>query len=231
VAAPGISLAYGFFLAFMGFLLTYLLTALGLFFLVPFFAAGFLILAPLLAVGLYAIAKLHAEKGARNSGAVARILARNGPSIGGMGIILLLFFLNWIMLSNLLFGGVFHELMPSWEQVRPLPLMFGESGAFLAVYGSIALVLGVVLFRMTAVAVPMLVDAEVDVFNAIFASWKAVGENSVPMAIWAVLIVALTLVGFLTFYLGLIVVLPWLAYASWHAYRDTLVLQPAQSAA
>jgi uncharacterized membrane protein len=162
---------------------------------------------------------------------VARILARNGPSIGGMGIILLLFFLNWIMLSNLLFGGVFHELMPSWEQVRPLPLMFGESGAFLAVYGSIALVLGVVLFRMTAVAVPMLVDAEVDVFNAIFASWKAVGENSVPMAIWAVLIVALTLVGFLTFYLGLIVVLPWLAYASWHAYRDTLVLQPAQSAA
>jgi uncharacterized membrane protein len=109
--------------------------------------------------------------------------------------------------------------------------MFGESGAFLAVYGSIALVLGVVLFRMTAVAVPMLVDAEVDVFNAIFASWKAVGENPVPMAIWAVLIVALTLVGFLTFYLGLIVVLPWLAYASWHAYRDTLVLQPAQSAA
>jgi uncharacterized membrane protein len=64
----------------------------------------------------------------------------------------------------------------------------------------------------------------VDVFNAIFASWKAVGENAAAMAVWAVLIVALTAIGFATAYLGLIVILPWLAYASWHAYRDTLVL-------
>ena len=26
-----------------------------------------------------------------------------------------------------------------------------------------------------------------------------------------------------------IVVVPWLGYATWHAYRDTLVPQPAQS--
>jgi uncharacterized membrane protein len=225
MAAPGTSLTHGLFLALVGFLLTYLLMALGLFFLVPIFAAGFLILAPLLAVSLYAVAKLRAEQRPRDSAAVARILARNGASIGAMGIILVLFFLNWIMLSNLLFGGVFHELLPSWEEVRPLPLMFGESAAFLAVYGGIALVLGAVVFRMTAVAIPMLVDAEVDVFNAIFASWKAVGENPTPMAVWAVLIVLLTLIGVLTFYLGLIIILPWLAYASWHAYRDTLVLQ------
>lgn len=228
-ATPGTSLTYGLLFALIGFLLTYLLIRLDLFFLVPFFTAGFLILAPFFAVRLYAVAKLRAEQQPHGTRSVARLLARNGSSIGVMGIILLLFFLNWIMLSNLLFGGVFHELLPSWGAVRPLPVMFGESAAFLGVYGGIALILAIIVFRMTAVAIPMLVDAEVDVFNAIFASWKAVGENPAPMALWALLIAVLTLVGFATFYLGLIVVLPWLAYASWHAYRDTLVAESSTS--
>jgi len=229
-ATPGTSLTYGLFFALIGFLLTYLLQRLDLFFMVPFFTAGFLILAPLFAVRLYAVAKLRAEQQPHDTASVARILARNGSSIGVMGIIVLLFFLNWIMLSNLLFGGVFHELLPTWDAVRPLPVMFGESTAFLAVYGGIALILAAILFRMTAVAIPMLVDAEVDAFNAIFASWKAVGENLVPMTLWAVLIGLLIIIGFLTFYLGLILILPWLAYASWHAYRDTLVVERAASA-
>jgi uncharacterized membrane protein len=228
-ATPGTSLTYGVFFALVGFILTFLLNRLGLFFLVPIFTAGFLILAPLFAVRLYAVAKLRAERKPHDTAAVARILARNASSIGVMGIILLLAFLNWIMLSNLLFGGVFHELLPSWEAVRPLPVMYAESAAFLSVYGGIALILAIIVFRMTAVAIPMLVDAEVDVFNAIFASWKAVGENLVPMALWAVIIGVLTIAGFLTLYLGLVVVLPWLAYASWHAYRDTLVIEKATS--
>jgi uncharacterized membrane protein len=71
----------------------------------------------------------------------------------------------------------------------------------------------------------MLIDQDVDAFNAIFASWKAVGENARAMTLWAVLILILVAIGFATAYLGLIVILPWLAYASWHAYRDTLILE------
>jgi uncharacterized membrane protein len=40
------------------------------------------------------------------------------------------------------------------------------------------------------------------------------------MLLWAALIATLTAVGFATLMLGLIVIFPWLAYASWHAYRD-----------
>jgi uncharacterized membrane protein len=228
IAEPVTSLTYGLFFALVGFLLTYLLSALGLFYLVPVFTAGFFILAPVLLVGLYSAAKLRSEHHHHDTATVRDILARNMSSISQMGIILLLFFLNWIMLSNLLFGGVFQELMPSWNSVKPLPIMFGESPAFLAVYGGIALVLAAIVFRMTAVAIPMLVDVEVDVFNAIFASWTAVGENPAAMLTWAALIFFLTCVGVLTFYLGLIVILPWLAYATWHAYRDTLVLREDQ---
>lgn len=228
VAAPAISLAYGLLLALVGFLLTFLLIALDRFFLVPIFAAGFFILAPLLAVGLYSVAKLHGEGRSRDRAGIMANLRTNAPSIGGMGVVLLLIFINWIMLSNLLFGGVFHEIMPAWDQVKPLPVMFAESAPFLAVYGGIAVVLAILVFRMTAVALPMLVDDEIDAFNAVFASWKAVGENAATMTTWAATIFVLTLIGFLTFYLGLILILPWLGYASWHAYRDTLVLQEGQ---
>jgi uncharacterized membrane protein len=40
------------------------------------------------------------------------------------------------------------------------------------------------------------------------------------MLLWAVLIAGLTVVGFATFMVGLIVIFPWLGHATWHAYRD-----------
>jgi uncharacterized membrane protein len=40
------------------------------------------------------------------------------------------------------------------------------------------------------------------------------------MALWGALLMAITLIGMSTLLLGLIVAVPWLSYASWHAYRD-----------
>jgi uncharacterized membrane protein len=223
--APVASLVYGLFVAAFAILLAYLTSVANGFYLVPFLFGGFLMIAPLLSVGLMAIAKLHEEQAALDTASVLRILATNRPSIAIMGIFLLFAFLNWIMLSNLLFGGVFHEILPTYDQVRPLPVMFGESLAFLAVFGGIALVLAIILFRITALSLPMLVDRKVDPFNAAFASWRAVGENWRAMAVWAVIIAVLFGISVLTYFAGLILIVPWLGYASWHAYRDTLVPQ------
>jgi uncharacterized membrane protein len=48
-------------------------------------------------------------------------------------------------------------------------------------------------------------------------------NNAMVSAFWALLIVLLIAFGFMTFYLGLIVVLPVIGYATWHGYRDTLL--------
>ncbi len=69
----------------------------------------------------------------------------------------------------------------------------------------------------------MLVDQKVDAFNASFASWRAVGENWRAMSLWALIITVLCAIGVATYFAGLVVIVPWLGYASWHAYRDTLV--------
>ena len=141
-----------------------------------------------------------------------------------MGLILVLIFMNWVMLSNLMFGGVFSSVIPTWGAVRPLSDLWTESFSFGAVYIGIGAILAACVFRMSATAIPMLVDQDVDVFNAIFASWKAVGENAAAMTVWALLIVALCAIGFLTLFVGFIVVIPVLGYASWHAYEE--MLQP-----
>jgi uncharacterized membrane protein len=228
VARPAIGLAYGVLVAAVGFVLTVGLINQGYFYLVPVFTAGFMLIAPVLAVGLYADAKLRQTPGAEQAEKIGGLLARNLGSIGEMGIVLMLIFLNWIMLSNLLFGGVFHLLLPDWGEVVPLSALWTESLPFLAVYLGIGAVLAILVFRMCATSIPMMVDQDIDVFNAIFASWKAVGENKAAMTVWAALIVLLCVIGFLTLFLGFILVIPLLGYGSWHAYRE--LLQPGDEA-
>ena len=84
------------------------------------------------------------------------------------------------------------------------------------------------VFASTVVALPMLVDTSVPVSMAVLASWRAVAEQPAPMALWAVLIAVLVGLGMLTALLGLIVVIPVVAHASWHAYCD-LVGRPDSS--
>jgi uncharacterized membrane protein len=227
VAMPRVSLAYGAGVAAVAFLMVYLTFGASSFVLVPFLFGGFLSIAPILSVGLIAMAKRREEQ--RQGDTVLQILSVNATSLALLGLALVMVFLNWIMLSNLTFGGFFHEVTPTYGQVRPLPVMFGESWPFALVYGGIALLLALVLFRMVAIALPMLVDQRVDVFNAIFASWRAVGENWPSMIVWAALLFLLTSIGIGLWFIGLVVIVPWLGYATWHAYRDTLILEEGAS--
>jgi uncharacterized membrane protein len=68
----------------------------------------------------------------------------------------------------------------------------------------------------------MIADRDVDMVTACVSSIHAVACNKRVMLLWAALIVLLTAAGFATAFLGLAIVMPWLAYASWHAYGETL---------
>jgi uncharacterized membrane protein len=66
----------------------------------------------------------------------------------------------------------------------------------------------------------MLMDREVNVILAIATSVEAVRHNLWPMLVWAALIALFTAAGLATFYFGLIITLPLIGHATWHAYRD-----------
>ncbi|MDV7401968.1 hypothetical protein RZS08_61675, partial [Arthrospira platensis SPKY1] len=70
------------------------------------------------------------------------------------------------------------------------------------------------------VTIPLLMDTQTPLWEAVGLSWSVVGSYPVVMALWACLIVLLVGFGLATLTLGLLVVVPVLGHASWHAYAD-----------
>ena len=81
--------------------------------------------------------------------------------------------------------------------------------------------LALLAFAISAVSIPLLLDRpDANVIDAMATSFRTVQTNFLPMLFWAALIVVFTAAGIATLYLGLIVTLPLIGHATWHAYRD-----------
>ncbi len=68
----------------------------------------------------------------------------------------------------------------------------------------------------------MICDREADAVTAVVTSVNAVLRNKPAMAVWVMLIVVLTGIGFATALIGLAITIPLLGYATWHGYRETI---------
>jgi branched-chain amino acid transport system permease protein len=75
-------------------------------------------------------------------------------------------------------------------------------------------------FAVSVISIPMVVDRDVSVLEAVSVSLQAVRENPRAMVLWAGLIVVFTGLALVPFFLGLVVAMPLIGHASWHAYRD-----------
>jgi uncharacterized membrane protein len=81
-------------------------------------------------------------------------------------------------------------------------------------------VLAAPVFASSVITMPLLLDRRINMMDAVLTSWQAVLANPVPLAIWAGILMALTVIGILSALAGLLLVVPLLGHASWHAYRD-----------
>lgn len=104
------------------------------------------------------------------------------------------------------------------------PIDEGNANAlweFLAIGSAVGSVFAALTFAVAAFSLPMIADRDVDMITAAVSSVNAVLRNKRVMLLWAAIIVAMTAIGFATL-LGLGILMPWLAYAAWHGYRETL---------
>ncbi|WP_162457079.1 DUF2189 domain-containing protein [Pseudoxanthomonas kalamensis] len=209
--APGLSLLFGVVIALLSLAISWLGWKMGRFALLATLLSGFVFVAPLLCVGLYCVSR-GLERGRtpklRDSFVLAcRVVGQAGIFALGQGVIILLWARAGMMLSAF-FPLDGEGASALWE--------------YLAIGSAIGAVFAWLTFAISAFSLPMIADRDVDMVTAGVSSVNAVLRNKGVMALWGLLLLALTVLGFATALLGLVVIMPWLAYSAWHAYRETL---------
>ena len=181
---------------------------------------GFFLLAPLLAAGLYEISRRHELGLDTGFGESLQGWRRSGGALAEFGLELVIVAIFWERLSAILFALLYNGAVPNLESFYRDVLLSGDYWRLLVVYVAVGGVLAIVVFVLSAISIPMLLDRDVDIYTAMATSLVAVGRNIPAMAIWAALILLLTAVGFATLLVGMVVIFPVLGHATWHAYRD-----------
>lgn len=181
--------------------------------------SGFLLVAPVLATGLYRVSR-DLEHGRRPT--LTDALAVWKPTDGRMvifGLLLAMAGTGWVMTSASLIWG-FTEAPVRNPQEFLRNVVLNDRSHLFEVWLAMGGMLAAPVFASSVVALPLLLDRKIGVLAAVFTSWRVVMENPAPLAFWAALIMGLTALGMFTALAGLVFVVPWLAHASWHAYRD-----------
>lgn len=217
-ANPLPSLAYGLLFGLSGDLI--ILALLDSPHLVTVSISGFFLLAPLLAAGLYELSRARAAGEKLMFIDSLRCFRRNGESMLFFGLLLALVTLLWERFSAVAFA-----MLGAAEGGDALPylsdiLISGEHVAFVATWLALGALLALFVFTLSVVSVPMMLDRDADVVTAMMTSLRAFARNPLPLLLWAAIIVTLTLLGFATLLFGLVVLMPLIGHASWHAYRD-----------
>lgn len=189
--------------------------------------SGFLVVAPVLATSLYAMSRALAHQRPVH----ARLLHETWLSwqqsrlsepagywcLVRFGVLLALAGTGWVMTSAALI-----TLLSPAPINTPLDflrlIVLANDNLLFETWLLMGGVLAAPIFASSVVSMPLMLDRRISAMPAVLTSWQVVLANPAPMAVWAGLIMLLVLLGFATAMLGLVVLIPLLGHASWHAY-------------
>ena len=225
--SPWLSLAHGLVIAICGGLITWL--AHDRFWLLASAVSGFLVVAPVLATSLYAMSRAIERNETVNLRLLFKTwtqwqtLQNNEPvsywCLVRFGLLLGLAGTGWVLTSSALI-----TLLAPMSIQTPMDfirhVVLNPDSYLFELWLMLGGLMAAPVFASSVVAMPLLLDRQMSTLQAVLTSWKVVLTHPTPMALWAFLIMGLSMIGILSLFIGLVVIVPMLGHASWHAYRD-----------
>ena len=236
---PWLSMAHGLLMTLACGLITWL--AFDHFWLLAGLLSGCMVVAPILATSLYAMSRAIERGEPVNLALLVGTWTRwnlklqaqpdNYWALIRFGLLLALAAAGWVFTSS-----AFIYLMAPVPIHTPMDFLrhvvASQEHRLFEWWMALGGLLVTPMFASSVVAVPMLLDRRVTVLEAVLTSWKAVLSYPSTMALWAFLLMGFTFLGVFSLFVGLVLVVPLLGHASWHAYRalvDVSALPPRLS--
>lgn len=216
--APGIGLFYGACFAGMGWALLRVFERAPAWVLA--LSAGFLLMGPFLCMGLYRVSQQLEAGRTPDFGDSLLAWDRRTGALALFGLVLLALELLWGRAALVVFAVSFQG-MPDFKGSL-LKLLDPAHLGFITAYVAVGAVFAGLIYAISVISIPMILDRQVDAITAGLCSLRLVLTQTPVMLLWGALITGLVVLAMLPGFLGLLLVGPVLGHASWHAYRAAL---------